>query len=66
MVSFRGCGDGVQVGLTGRREGSERSVRWEVVGERRRRGMEAMFVGFEREREREREREKRGFLVVMR
>lgn len=51
-MSFRGCG-GVHVGLMIRREGSEGGLRLKVVvvGEMRRKGMEAIFLRFERERE---------------
>lgn len=51
-MSFRGCG-GVYVGLMIRREGSEGGLRLKVVvvGEMRRKGMEAIFLRFERERE---------------
>ena len=61
-MSFRGCG-GVYVGLMIRREGSEGGLRLKVVvvGEIRRKGMEAIFLRFERERERETERGKWGF-----
>lgn len=52
-MSFRGCG-GVHVGLMIRREGSEGGLRLKVVvvGEMRRKGMEAIFLRFERESER--------------
>lgn len=53
-MSFRGCG-GVHVGLMIRREGSEGALRLKVVvvGEMRRKGMEAIFLRFERERVKE-------------
>lgn len=66
-MSFRGCG-GVYVGLMIRREGSEGGLRLKVVeaGEMRRKGMEAIFLRFERERERVKERNGVfGFLVLM-
>ena len=54
-MSFRGCG-GVYVGLMIQREGSEGGLRLKVVvvGKMRRKGMEAIFLRFERERESER------------
>ena len=55
-MSFRGCG-GVYVGLMIQREGSEGGLRLKVVvvvGKMQRKGMEAIFLRFERERESER------------
>ena len=55
-MSFRGCG-GVYVGLMIQREGSEGGLRLKVVvvGKMQRKGLEAIFLRFERERERVKE-----------